>query len=63
MIQSYLSVVSFPSVLLWYYTECNLVWNHQRDLKSKVWFQAKIARHEIRLHFITPILKSENSFA
>ena len=37
--------------------ECNLVWNHTRDfeiarefdLKSQVWFQTKIARHEVQL--------------
>ena len=27
----------------------NLVWSHTRDLKSQVWFQTKIARHEVQL--------------
>ena len=34
--------------------ECNLVWNHcvistEFDLKSQVWFQTKIVRHELQL--------------
>ena len=29
--------------------ECNLGWNHTCDLKSQVWFQTKIARHEVQL--------------
>ena len=30
---------------------CNLVWNNMRDFKIdlKVWFQTKIARHEVQL--------------
>ena len=29
--------------------ECNLGWNPTCDLKSQVWFQAKIAQHKVQL--------------
>ena len=33
------------------------------DLNSEVWFQTKIARPEVQLHFVRSILKSHNLIA
>ena len=38
--------------------ECNLDWNHIRDLESQVRFQTKFHSTQFNNHFIRTILKS-----